>query len=194
MATHKIFIGNYSVTKQKVGNARSVEYSYDYNKYILEIFWRDECVFSKESVMPGDAFYVQCDGDKPIVDSLHLPEHPSDLLMFILGFGKGKRSHNKRTFKAALGRERLAQAGDDRVEYYFNGRHYDFRYYKDPKGKIYHLSAFIACALSRDEYLEILSEWPYEIRYPRVFLRKIFTTNFKLSDKDVNTIFKAWDD
>ena len=42
MATHKIFIGNYSVTKQKVGNARSVEYNYDYDKYTLEIFWRDE--------------------------------------------------------------------------------------------------------------------------------------------------------
>lgn len=193
MATHKLFIGNYSVTKYKVGNARSVEYSYDSDEHRLEIFWRDEKVFSKDNVMPGDAFYVTCDGGSPAIEALHFPKHPSDLLMYILGFGKGMRSHNKRAFRAALGRERIAKFAEDRIEYRFDGKHYDFRYYKDPKGHIYHLSAFIACDLSREEYLEILTEWPYEIRYPRVFLKQIFKDKFNLNDKDISKIFKIWD-
>lgn len=193
MATHKLFIDNYSVTKYRVGNARSVEYSYDCDKHRLDIFWRDEKVFSKDNVMPGDAFYVTCDGGAPAIEALNLPKHPSDLLMYILGFGKGIRSHNKRAFMAALGRERIKKFADDRDEYYFDGEHYDFRYYKDPKGRIYHLSAFIACDLSRDEYFEILTEWPYEIRYPRVFLRHVFREKFELSDRDIDDIFRIWD-
>ena len=193
MATHKIFIGNYSVTKHKVGNARTTEYSYDSEEQILEIFWRDECIFSKSNVEPGDAFIVACNGDKPKVDIMHLPFRLDDSTMFLLGFDSGKRRHNKRAFGSTLGQNRIKLAAGDREEYYFDGKHYEFRYLKDSKGRIYHLAALIEKGITKSEYYEILTEWPYDIRYPRYFVKKLLVTRFNFSDKEIREIFKIWD-
>ncbi|MBR3322840.1 hypothetical protein IKG13_02160 [Candidatus Saccharibacteria bacterium] len=193
MAKHKIFIGDYNVTKIRLGDSKSTDYSYDSHTQVLQIFWRGKEVSRRENVQPGEAFMVICDGSEPKLNVLHLPKHPNDFLMYILGFGNGLRCHNWNKFDKTLEEQRRIKLTKDRTEYHFSGDFYYFSFCEDKAGKPYHLAAIIEDDLDSEEYLEILSEWPYPIRYPRAFLRVAFKERFGISNRKIDKLFDEWD-
>lgn len=193
MAKHKIYIGNYGIGKMRLGDSRSTDYSYDSNSGLLQIYWRGEEVARCENVRAGDAFIVTCEGGEPQLSEMHLPRHPNDFLMYILGFGPGLRCHRWDYYDRALKEQRAAKLIDGRIEREFSGAHYTLNVCEDSDGKPYHLAGMMVGDLSTDEYLEILLNWPYKVRYPHEFLRAAFQRYFRFGEKDIEQVFKAWD-
>lgn len=193
MAKHKIYIGDFGVTKIKLGDSKSTDYSYDTATKCLQIFWRGEEIIRRENVQPGEAFIVTCDGSEPKLDIMHFPKHPNDFLLYILGFGNGLRCHYWNQFDDVLEEQRRIKNAKDRTEYHFSGENYYFSFLEDKSGKPYHLAAIIEKKLSPEEYYEILSEWPYPIRYPRAFLRVAFKERFGISNRKIDKLFDEWD-
>ena len=192
MANHKIFIGNYGVVRNRVGDSRSTDYSYSPDKQLLELYWRGELVKQVSRVFPGDAFIVTCDGEEPQISEMHFPKHPNDYLMYILGFGSGLRCHRRDFYKKALGAQRMTKLTNGRTEREFKGEHYIFNVCEDSAGKPYHLAAIIDADLSAKDYTKILREWPYQIRYPQDFLQIAFANIFGMNEKEISTVFEAW--
>lgn len=193
MAIHKIFIGDYNISKIRLGNSRSTDYSYSTDTYCLQIFWRGEEIICQEDVHPGDAFIVSCDGSEPKLNRLFLPKHPNDFLMYILGFGNGLRCHDWDTYNRVVEEQRKKKLTRDRTEYKFSGDSYYFSFCEDAAGRTYHLAAIMLEKLEPEEYLEILSDWPYPIRYPRPFLRTAFKERFKISNRKIDKLFDEWE-
>ena len=196
MSKHKIYIGKSSISKVRLGDARSTDYSYDATTKTLTIYWQGEEVASWENAVVGDAFIVTCDGGAPKLDKMHFPKKPDDFLMYILGFGNGMRCHDWDSYNEALEIQRKAKLINGRKEYEFSTEddRYVFSFCEDHKGRIFHLAAIIPQQLTAEEYAIILAEWPYPIRYPKTFLREAMIRRFGIDKKQVEKIISSWDE
>jgi hypothetical protein len=192
MAKHKVYICNYDVSKIRVGDSRSTDYSYNLETETLTVWWRGHEVIRRDNVRPGDAFIISCYGGEPTMEKLHLPRSSNDFLLYILGFGNGLRCHDWRSYDEALATQRALKLLPGRTEYMLSGRYYALNVCEDSAGRPYHLAGIITEDLMPSEYLEILLDWPYEVRYPHDYLRIVIGKRLLLTEKQIDKVYRRW--
>ena len=186
MALHKLFLEK-KATKKNVGNSMSTTYSFDPKKGVLTLFWKSRKFYECKAKL-GEAFVVNCDGGKPKVHRIKLPQQKEDLLMWLFDFSKECRAHSKKEFELLLERERNRNSWKYYKEFWVQGNKFQFVLCNrsDCNG-VYHMAAYVAPDIEKDDVLGAMKMYG-EIRgiyYPINFVKKILKSRFGISEEEV---------
>lgn len=174
MANHKIFINNEVEKPERVGSSISTEYTYQNS--ILTVYWRGQKVFAVPANY-GDAFVVKCNGTRPKVSPLVLPQSNVDKAMWLCSFPKSTRAHSRAEYEKVLSFQREKYQWKWYNEYTRTGEGWAVTLCdrKESSG-VYHIAMYIDCNATIDTIKEAIVGF-YKIRgffyYPDEFVHKV---------------------